>query len=85
MAVSVSPLMPDQLIDRIATGREPTDEELFAQARHTWIDGAADRSVFTWNCLSDNASERVFALRGAKLALGGSSCRDCSARRNTQL
>lgn len=72
MSASTSPLIPDQLVDCIATGREPTVHELFAVAERMWIDGAAERSAFAWDRLAPDASERLTALRNAQLALTGS-------------
>ena len=72
MPTSMSQLIPDQLVDCIAAGREPTVRELFAVAEWMWIDGAAERSVFAWDQLASDASERLIALRGAQLALAGS-------------
>lgn len=73
MSASTSPLMPEQLVDCIATGREPTVHELFAVAERMWIDGAAERSAFAWDRLVPDASERLIALRSAQLALTGNS------------
>ena len=72
MSASTGPLMPEQLVDCIATGREPTVHELFAVAERMWIDGAAERSAFAWDRLAPDAGERLIALRGAQLALSGS-------------
>ena len=72
MSASTSPFMLDQLVECIATGREPTIHELFAVAERIWTDGAAERSAFAWDQLAPDASERLVALRGAQLALTGS-------------
>lgn len=56
MSAFTSPLMPDQLVECIATGREPTVHELFAVAGRMWIDGAAERSAFAWDRLAPDAS-----------------------------
>ncbi|RYG86269.1 MAG: hypothetical protein EON59_10375 [Alphaproteobacteria bacterium] len=70
---TTSPLMPEHLVDCIATGREPTVHELFAVAERIWIDGAAERSAFAWDRLAADADERLIALRGAQIALTGGS------------
>lgn len=72
MTTSNSPLMPDQLIDCMASGRDPTVQELFVIAERIWTDGAAGRSAFSWGCLPPNSHDRQNALRGAHLALTGS-------------
>ena len=73
MSASISSLIPDQLVNCIATGREPTVHELFAVAERMWIDGAAERSAFAWDRLAPDASDRLTALRNAQLALTGGS------------
>ncbi len=71
MTSSATTLIPDQLVDCIASGREPTVQQLFAQAKRMWIEGAAERSAFAWNRLAPDACERLIALRAARLALAG--------------
>lgn len=68
---SVSPLMPDCLIECVATGRDPTDDEVLSMAQRMWIDGAATRSAFAWGALPASSSDRAKAVRCARAALIG--------------
>ena len=72
---SASPLVPDQLVDCIATGREPTAADLDSVAARMWREGARDRSAFSWGELSPTAADRIVAMRAAVLALEGSGLR----------
>jgi hypothetical protein len=38
-------------------------------AQHIWSDGAASRSVFAWNSLSEFSPDRLCSMRAAGLAL----------------
>jgi hypothetical protein len=71
MTMSISLLMPTQIIKCISAGRLPTQQELFEVAEQMWIDGAAGRSAFSWDRLLPNSSDRLIALRSAQLALSG--------------
>lgn len=71
MKMSATPLVPDQIIKCISTGREPTVQELFQVAERIWIDGAIGRSAFSWGRLPSGSHDRLVALRGAQLALSG--------------
>ena len=71
MTLSTSPLMPDQVVECISTGRDPTLQELFEVAERMWTDGAAGRSAFGWGRLPPDSSDRLTALHGAQLALSG--------------
>lgn len=71
MTMSTSPLMPEQIIECISTGRDPTVQELFEVAERIWTDGATGRSAFGWGRLSPDCDDRLVALRGAQLALSG--------------
>ena len=73
MTHSVSPVIPDQLVDCIANDRDPTVQELFALAERMWTDASGTRSAFAWGGLSPVSSDRLLALRSAQLALSGSS------------
>lgn len=73
MTISISPLMPEEVIDCMASGRDPTVQELFAIAERIWTDGAAGRSAFSWGRLPPDSGARLNALRGAHLALSGST------------
>lgn len=73
--ISASPLMPDQLIDCVATGRIPTAADLDHVAERMWREGAAHRSAFAWGEMSPNATDRILALRSAVMALQGSGLR----------
>ncbi|SFN81409.1 hypothetical protein [Sphingomonas sp. OK281] len=75
MTFSTSPLVIDQIIDCVATGRTPTPSDLERVAARMWRDGAAERSAFAWGRLSPTANDRIIALRSAALALEGSSLR----------
>lgn len=71
MTTSTSPLMPDQLINCMANGRDPTIQEMSDIAERIWTDGAAGRSAFSWADLPPKSDDRLAAFRGAKLALVG--------------
>jgi hypothetical protein len=73
--MSLSPLVPDELVDCIASGRDPTLTELFTLAESIWTEGAAERSAFAWGELQPASTDRQFALRAAHLALRGSERR----------
>ncbi|HXH16433.1 MAG TPA: hypothetical protein VNJ10_09915 [Sphingomonas sp.] len=72
---SASPLVPDQIVDCVATGRMPTTADLDVVAARMWREGAANRSAFSWGQLSPNSADRVHALRSAVLAMEGSGLR----------
>lgn len=69
--MTTTSLVPDQLVDCIASGREPTVAELFAVAERIWTESAAERSAFDWSRLVPTSSYRLTALRGAQAALTG--------------
>lgn len=71
MTHSGSLLIPNQLVDCIANDRDPTVQELFALAERIWTDASGTRSAFTWGRLPPDSSDRLVALRAAKLALSG--------------
>lgn len=71
MTTSATPLMPDQLVDCLANGRDPTVQELFTIAERIWTDGGAGRSAFSWGRLQPGSGDRLNALRGAHQALSG--------------
>ena len=48
MTMSNSPLMPDEIIECMGTGRNPTVQELYAVAERIWTDGSAGRSALSW-------------------------------------
>ncbi len=75
MTISANPMVSDQLVDCIASGREPTIHELFSQAESMWIDGAAGRSAFSWGQMARGSNERMRALRHAQMALTGTADR----------
>ena len=72
MTHSVSPFIPDQLVDCIANDRDPTVRELFALAERMWTDASGARSAFAWGGLPPASTDRLVALRSAQLALSGS-------------
>ncbi len=72
---SASPLVPDQLVDCVATGRSPTAADLDNVAARMWCDGAANRSAFSWGALPPTAGDRIAAMRSAVFALQGSDVR----------
>lgn len=80
MTISNSSLMPNQIIQCIATGRTPTRQELVDVAERIWTDGAAGRSAFSWGRLSAGSRDRLIALRFALLALNGSDRCDGMAK-----
>lgn len=63
--------IPAQLVDCIATGRDPTIDELFTQAERIWRESATERPAFAWARLAPASAERVGALRAAQAALSG--------------
>ncbi len=65
----ISPL--PELIECVATGRDPTVSELFHVAGQIWIDGAPDRSAFAWGQLQPSSSDRASAIRLALAAMRG--------------
>ena len=71
MTMSNSPLMPDEIIECMGTGRDPTVQELYAVAERIWTDGSAGRSALSWGRLALNSGDRLKAIRGAQLALYG--------------
>ncbi|GAY19510.1 MULTISPECIES: hypothetical protein [Sphingomonadaceae] len=77
---SINPLFEDAVIDCVATDREPTVQELFHVAQRIWAEGAANRSVFRWDCLPPTDTEKLLALRAAQAALSGSVAHDTPRR-----
>lgn len=71
MTTSISPLMPGPVIQCMATGRDPTEQEHLDVAKRIWTDGAVGRSAFGWERLSAGSRDRLLALRNALLALNG--------------
>jgi hypothetical protein len=69
---SFSPLMPDTLIDCVATGREPTFAELVQLADRVWSEASNERSAFGWDRDRPSRIDRAIALRVAQLAFRGS-------------
>ena len=72
---SSTPLILHQLIDCIATGRDPSVLELEGLAKRIWTEGATHRSAFSWDDLPPAILDSVVALRSALLALRGSNLR----------
>jgi hypothetical protein len=72
MSRSTSPWFVDAVIDCVGEGRVPTPEETMIVAQRIWSDGAACRSVFSWNSLSVSSPDRLGSMRAASLALHGS-------------
>ncbi|HEX8445774.1 MAG TPA: hypothetical protein VF649_04090 [Sphingomonas sp.] len=70
---SATVLIPDEIVDCVAAGRSPTVSELVQLAARMWVEGAPDRSAFSWGCLKPSSADRVMALRCASLALNGSA------------
>ncbi|MEG8013400.1 hypothetical protein [Sphingomonas sp. 22R3R2A-7] len=70
---SASPLVPDQLVDCIATGREPTAADLDSVAARMWREVSTHRSAFSWGDLAPLAQDRIVAMRSAVMALQGSA------------
>ncbi|RYF07236.1 MAG: hypothetical protein EOO77_26025 [Oxalobacteraceae bacterium] len=65
----ISPL--PELIECVATGRDPTVAELFHVAGRIWIDSAPDRSAFAWEQLQPASDDRTTAIRLALVATRG--------------
>ncbi len=72
MMMSATPLVADQLIDCVATGRAPTTGEISSLAERMWKECARDRSAFAWGELEPLAVDRMLAIRAAQMALCGS-------------
>lgn len=70
-----TPLFPHQLVECIATGRDPSVLELEGLAERIWSEGATSRSAFSWDGLPSASLDRVIALRSSLLALRGSDLR----------
>ena len=66
-------LFAPELIRCVTNGRDPSAAELFSVARQVWVEGASQRSAFSWNHLSRQDPERLAALRVAQAALSGSA------------
>lgn len=66
-------MIAPEVIDCIACGRSPRVDELFRVADHIWQDIHGSRSVFAWDELPDDSSERRMILRAAHAALLGNS------------
>ncbi len=60
-----------ELIECVATGRDPTVAELFHLAGKIWVDGASDRSPFAWGQLQPASDDRAAAIRLALAAMRG--------------
>ena len=71
--LSATPLVPDQIVDCVSTGRVPTAADLDTVASRMWNEGAIRRSAFSWGQLAAAAPDRVVALRSAVMALQGSA------------
>jgi hypothetical protein len=71
MTASITPLIATEVIDCITEDRDPTVHELFIVAGRIWVDGSAHRSAFAWEHLAAASTDRVMALRAARLALCG--------------
>lgn len=69
----MSPVLPVSapLVRCIAEGRDPTIAELFAQAEQIWLEGAANRSAFSWGQLAPASADRIACLRAAQAAMAG--------------
>jgi len=66
------PSIAKELVECMATGRDPTVPELMDLAQRIWIEGAEDRSAFAWGQMATDTSERISALRTAAAALSDS-------------
>ncbi|MET0309920.1 MAG: hypothetical protein ABW023_14535 [Sphingomonas sp.] len=70
-------MMPEQatvataVIDCIAQGRIPSDDELHRVAERIWSDMRGTRSAFAWGDLDHDSSERLLSLKAAQAALAG--------------
>jgi len=66
--------LPEQaLIDCVATGRDPTLQELLDVAERIWRETGQSRSAFAWRDVPSAADARAQAIRLALTALRGSS------------
>jgi hypothetical protein len=68
---SLSPLMPDELVYCVASGFEATATQVSQLAARIWAEAAPHRSAFAWSDLAPAASDRLFAMRSAAMALNG--------------
>jgi hypothetical protein len=69
--VSLSPLMPDELVYCVASGSPATAAQVSQLAARIWAEAAPHRSAFAWGNLAPAASDRLFAMRSAAMALNG--------------
>jgi hypothetical protein len=60
-----------EVIDCIAQGRKPSDDELLRVAGRIWREVRGTRSAFSWGQLADDSSDRLLVMRAAKAALAG--------------
>jgi len=68
---SSSPLMPDELVYCVASGSTATAAQVSQLAARIWTEVAPHRSAFGWGDLAPAASDRLFAMRSAAMALNG--------------
>jgi hypothetical protein len=70
MRPQLSTILPE-LIDCIAEGRPPSDEELFRVADHIRKDMSGSRAAFSWGAADAGGSQAELTLRAAQAALFG--------------
>ena len=63
-------VMPE-IIDCVATGRNPTVDELSDVAKQIWSETAPDRSALSWSHTPPTSGERAVAMRLALAAMCG--------------
>lgn len=64
-------LIAGPVVDCIASGRDPTGDELFQVAERIWTDATGERSASAWEQLPPDSAERLLSLRAAQVALRG--------------
>lgn len=62
-----------ELIDCIAQGRLPSNDELHRVADHIWSDLQGANAAFAWGGPQSSQAEQVVILRTARAALIGTS------------
>jgi hypothetical protein len=61
------------LIDCVATGRDPTVQELLAVAERIWSETGRARSALSWRYLPTSSEDRARAIQLALAAMRGSA------------
>jgi hypothetical protein len=68
---SLCPIMPDELVECVATGTPATAAQVVHLAARIWAEANPRRSAFAWGDLPPAAEDRLLAMRYAATALNG--------------